>query len=53
MQESRIETIGRRQYLICYYDKRKKNYNEVIEAAMKKHGIKKPITTFVYPEKGK
>jgi len=51
MDQSRIETVGRHRYLICYYNRIRKNYDEVITQAMERHGVTEKVTVFCYPER--
>ena len=40
MDESRIETDGKRKFLTCFYDRTARNWDAVIQAALRKHGLK-------------
>jgi len=51
MDQSRIETVGNREYLVCFYNRAKKNYDEAIKQAMERHGVTEKVTTFCYPER--
>jgi hypothetical protein len=45
MFESKLEQNAAGQYLICWYDPERRNWNQVIEAALNKHKLdnKTPI----------
>jgi len=40
MYESRLEINGGQKYLICYYDRDKTNFDEVISRALNKFKLK-------------
>lgn len=53
MNESRLESNGKERYLVVYYDCNKTNYDEVIQRAMNRHKIEKPITILCMPKSRK
>lgn len=53
MHQSKLETDGKRKFLTCFYDRRLKDWDQVIQAALLKHNLKAgQCTVLCKPLKG-
>ncbi|MFO7555300.1 MAG: hypothetical protein R6W88_08865 [Desulfobacterales bacterium] len=47
MYESKLERVGKRFFLTCYYDRTARNWDQAITQALERHGLKVGAATII------